>query len=158
MSLPQDPSLFMSAQQLETFLKQQIPITQSFGIKVTRVEEAIVEIHAPLAANRNHLGTAFGGSLSAVLILTGYAWLYHILAKRGHSCHVIIKNCQTSYLKPVTGDLRALCEAPPVTDYEHFAAVFAKKGRAKITLESRIVLPNGATACSAVAEFVAVKS
>ena len=148
----------MSADQLEQFLKQQIPISAAFAVKVLRAEESVVEIEAPLGPNHNHLGTAFGGSLSAILILTGYAWLYHILAKRGHSCHVILKNCHTDYLRPVAQDLRAICSAPPKADYDHFTTAFEKKGRARIQLESRIVLVSGETACKATAEFVAQKS
>ena len=51
---------------LEAFLHEKIPLTRAMGLRVAESSAARLVLEAPLAANVNHLGTAFGGSLHAL--------------------------------------------------------------------------------------------
>lgn len=147
----------MTAMELENFLKEQIPITLAIGVHVVSADDARVEITCPLSVNHNHLGTAFGGSLAAVAILAGYAWIFRALITRGHDVHVVLKSTSIDYLKPVEEDLRAVCEAPPAPEFEKFVSTFERKGLARLTLRSVIETASG-VACSLTGEFVAKRS
>ena len=66
----------------ERFLHEQIPLTQSMGVTLESYDGTQLVVTAPLEPNHNHLGTAFGGSLSALTTLTGYAMLWLELGDR----------------------------------------------------------------------------
>lgn len=127
----------------EAFLHEQIPITQAMGVKVTRYDEGGLELTAPLAANHNHLGTAFGGSLSAVATLAGYALLWLLLGDRG--VHVVVREGHISYKHPVEGEIRAVCRAPEAARLEAFQKAFQHAGKAR--LELTVTVEHGGRAC-----------
>ena len=144
----------MTISELEKFLHQQIPISQALGVKVLRADQQQVELHCPLTPNRNHLGTAFGGSLAAVAILAGYTWIFQECERRGHQVHILLKHTEIKYEKPVSEDLRAICKAPAKEDFENFLKTFEKKGLARLHLTSEIHTAQG-LACLLKGEFVA---
>ena len=154
--LPNHQDLDLSqARDLEIFLSDQIPLTSTLGVRVIHCDETRVELTCPLHPNRNHLGTAFGGSLATLAILASYAWLFRTLWIRGEKrVHVVLKSSHMDYLRPVPEDLRAICLAPSSDDFERFLEVFDKKGRARIQLASTIETTSG-TACRLSGEFVA---
>ena len=147
----------MNSSQLEKFLSDQIPLTKALGVEVREANSTQAVLFAPLEPNRNHLGTAFGGSLAATLILAGYTWLYSYLEQEGHASHVLLKGSQTNYLHPVEQDFIISCRAPAETELNMFMEAFIRKGVARIFLESEIVTDYGRSATFR-GEFVAKKS
>lgn len=143
---------------LETFLHEQIPLAKALGVSVVEANDLRAEVRCPLAPNINHLGTAFGGSLSAMLILAGYTWLYQAMESRGFKCHVILRRSEVDYREPVDHDFAAIARGPSEEDLEKFLQTYKKKGRARIALETEIFTEkNGAkvVACHLQGEFVA---
>jgi thioesterase domain-containing protein len=145
--------VIMTIPDLEHFLFDQIPLVQVMGVKIVEVNSQRSEIQAPLEQNRNHLGTAFGGSLHSMMVLSGYLWLFQNLDELGHKSHVVLAKSTAEYLKPVTGLICATCEAPDQMAYQKFLFTFEAKGRARIALNSRIK-----NHCVLVADFVAIKA
>lgn len=124
------------------------------GVTVEPCDDAAFVLTAPLAVNRNHLGTAFGGSLSAIATLAGYGMLW--LQLGDPDAHIIIKSSSISYLLPVRGEIRAICRPPTPHALASFLATFSRKGKARIRLEVAIV--EGGQDCVLFSgEFVAVK-
>ena len=128
----------MDNKTLTDFLFEKIPLTKSLGIQVRLASREKVEIWAPLAPNHNHLGSAFGGSLSALLILGGYTWLYHFMESEGHRVHVILKSQKTDYMGPVESDFLVTCTPPSKEELTRFMDSFLRKGVGRIQLESKI--------------------
>ncbi len=147
----------MTATELENFLYKQIPISKALGARVARADLSVVEITAPLPTNINHLGTAFGGSLNAILVLAGYTWLFQLLEGENPHSHVILKTGHTEYLRPVKEDIRALCFAPEADELDRFLRTFRKRGKSRITLKA-VVLTMEGEACRFTGEFVAQSS
>lgn len=116
----------------ERYLHEKIPLTRAMGVRVTRFDDEKLVITAPLAANHNHLGTAFGGSLGAIATLAGYALLWLELDDR--DSHIVIKSSSVQYRHPVTGDIRAVCKRLDQTQLEAFRTKFARTGKAGIEL------------------------
>lgn len=116
----------------ERFLHEQIPITKAMGVEVAVCDETQLMLTAPLEANHNHLGTAFGGSLSAIATLAGYGLLWIQLADR--SAHIVVKSSSIQYHVPVRGEIRATCMAPDLEILSAFKTRFQKKGKARIRL------------------------
>lgn len=120
----------------EEFLHAQIPLSQAMGVQVESYDDDQLILTAPLAANHNHLGTAFGGSLSALATLSGYSLLWLELEDR--KAHIVVHSSAIRYHHPVTGNLRALCQRPDKSVLTDFKTRFAKTGKARITLQVSI--------------------
>lgn len=144
----------MNKHDLETLLFSQIPLSTFMKVKVLEVNDQRVSLECDLQPNHNHIGTAFGGSLSTMMIFAAYCQLYKIINGDGH---VILKSCSMDYIIPVAENLVAVCETPSLEDIETFQNGFNRKGKSKIELESKIVLSDGRTACTMKAELVGVK-
>src|SRR5919109_4586378 len=98
------------ARQIQELLHTKIPITRAMGVRVEDYDGERLTLSAPLEANVNHLGTAFGGSLHALAVLSGYGLLW--LELKDTDCHIVIRRSSISYERPVRGELRATCVRP----------------------------------------------
>jgi len=139
---------------LEKFLHEKIPLTIAMGVQVVECNDARLVLTAPLEPNRNHLQTAFGGSLHALATLSGYSLLWSLL--REPDAHIVIRESTIRYERPVRGPLRAVCSSPSLVELERFRRDYARKGKARITLEA-VVEEDGRPAVLFQAVFVALK-
>lgn len=139
--------------ELEVYLKEKIPMSAALGLKIVKADDNEVEVFAPLFPNRNHLGTAFGGSLNSILLLTCYSWLFRTLKQKGYDDHIVLKSSQIRYYHPVNRDIRAICRAPSQQELHKFMQAFEKKGRARIELTASVQLDTR-VACELTGEFV----
>lgn len=145
----------MRATDLQELLHQQIPMAHALQVKVANLTSDMVELTAPLAPNGNHMGTAFGGSLGAIAILSCYAWLFNRLDDGGKECHVLIKSSHMDYIKPVTGDLHARCVFKNEAEIERVLQQFSRKGTARLYLEAEVIDAQKQVLCHFRGEFVA---
>lgn len=146
----------MDTEELEKFLKKEIPLTAYLGLKVISHGTDKVELRAPLHPNHNHMGTAFGGSLSTMMILAGYTWLYQAMHERNQTVHVILQSQNVEFFTPVQEDIRAICLPPEQSVLEEFFRLYDRKGLARISLHTFIEIAGG-KAASMKGEFVAQK-
>lgn len=120
----------------ERFLHEQIPLTLAMGVTLESYDGTQLVVTAPLEPNHNHLGTAFGGSLSALATLTGYAMLW--LQLGDHKAHIVIRESTIRYKHPVRGTLRAVCLRPEDVTLATFRQQFARTGKAHVRLQVRL--------------------
>jgi thioesterase domain-containing protein len=129
-----------TAQSLETVLHQDIPLTRDMGVTVISWQEHQLRLHLPLAPNINHKSTLFGGSLYCGAVLAGWGWLYLRLKEAGiEDGHIVIQDGQISYPLPVKCDGVAICDAPDDATWERFVKMYERRGRARLSLSTRIV-------------------
>src|ERR1700728_5131624 len=95
-------------------------LARHIGVIVESADDAAVVLRAPLAPNANYKGTAFGGSLYSLAVLTGWAWVTRYLAARGVSVDAVIQESNTRFLIPVEGELRASAAAPCAVQIDKF--------------------------------------
>jgi len=127
-------------QSMETYLHEHIPITAHFGIKMTAFEQGTIRLRAPLAANINHRDTAFGGSLSSIGILAGWSIIHFTLTGMGLPSRIVIQNSSTSFTDPGDADFDAIASLPDEIAWMRFCNMLKRKGRARITLPSKIII------------------
>jgi len=142
-----------SAADLEQYLHEKIPLTVAMSVHVAECTDHGLVLTAPLAPNRNHLGTAFGGSLHTLATLSGYSLLWWLL--RTPEAHIVIRESHIRYDKAVTGELRAVCRAPAAEALAAFRRDFARKGKARLQL-SAVIEQNGEAAVQFTGMFVAI--
>ena len=96
-------------------------------------------LRAPLAPNANFKGTAFGGSLYSLAVLTGWAWVTRYLAARGVAADAVIQESSMRFLSPVKGELRASAAAPSAAQIDKFRKMLQRAGRGRIRLRVEII-------------------
>jgi len=129
-----------ASEYLQTVLHHDIPLTAEMGLKVLEWSEQQLSLHLPLAPNVNHKSTMFGGSLYCGAVLAGWGWLHLRLKEEGITDgHIVIQEGQISYPLPVTGDAVAICPAPEAAVWNRFVAMYRRYGRARLTLDTRIL-------------------
>jgi len=124
---------------LQQVLHRDIPLTREMGLEVLGWQQQCLRLQLPLAPNVNHKSTMFGGSLYCAAVLAGWGWLHLRLRELGiDDGHIVIQEGQVSYPLPVNGAAVACCPAPEDQAWERFLALYRRRGRARLTLETRV--------------------
>ncbi len=69
----------MTAAQMTQFLHKEIPLCQFMQLSVDKLSGMNIEASAPIAPNINLHQSGFAGSLYALAVATGWAFIYHFL-------------------------------------------------------------------------------
>ncbi len=77
--------------EINQHLHEQIPMTSQMGILVKSFSTDEVLATAPLAANINHQQSAFGGSIAALGIVTGFVAIWGNLKLRKIQAELVIQ-------------------------------------------------------------------
>ena len=123
---------------LQNRIVGEFSLAKHIGIIVESADDAAVVLRAPLELNANYKGTAFGGSLYSVAVLTGWAWVTRYLAARGLAADAVIQESSVRFLSPVQGELRARTAAPPEAQIDKFRKMLQRAGRGRIRLRVEI--------------------
>src|ERR1700679_3599309 len=86
---------------LQNRIVGEFSLAKHIGIIVESADDAAVVLRAPLELNANYKGTAFGGSLYSVAVLTGWAWVTRYLAARGVAADAVIQESSVRFPAPV---------------------------------------------------------
>lgn len=123
---------------LEKYLHSNIPLSKAMAVTVKKISEVGITLSAPLAPNINHRDTVFGGSASALAILSAWALLFVKLRDAGITSRVVIQKNNIHYQKPIVGDFIAVAEAPDALEWSRFIAILKRKKRARICVKARL--------------------
>lgn len=128
----------MNKLEVQEYLYENIPLTKLMKIEIEEYSEKEVALSSPLSINRNHKGTAFGGSL--VTILTTNCWLmaFRHFKDIDPSCHIVIAKSEVDYLRPVTKDFVSKCQ---ITDFDEVGKAieyYKRKGKTRLNLVATI--------------------
>jgi len=125
---------------LENKLHNEIPLTKFMDLKITKYDEKELITIAPLNKNINDKGTAFGGSLATLTIISGWSicWLISKELEINSENLVVIKN-EHSYRKPVTKELICHTKRPTKDEIENLKNKLLLKKSASIKISSQII-------------------
>lgn len=146
----------MTKTEIEQYLYKHIPITKALGVKAVAFSQGEVKFEAPLSKNINHRSTAFGGSISSLLITTCWSYLRLLLDEIQPIPRIVIGRSETKYLKPISSDFTAKLMMPAQQDVALFMETFQRFGKARIELSATIE-QEGDLAAKFQGNFVAIK-
>lgn len=106
------------------------------AVEVKTASPQGVLLVAPLAPNINHRDTVFGGSASAVAILSAWALLHVSLLDANIKARLVIQKNTMSYDLPMPGDFTAEAATPAPEKWQRFLATLSKHKRARISIQS----------------------
>lgn len=139
---------------LESLWAGGIPLAGAMQVEIRALDHEMLTLAAPLAPNRNQMGSAFGGSLQGLAMLAGWG-VTLIAAGADGAGHVVVSSCQMRFLAPVSGELVAAAVTPSAGATTAFRIALAEKGRARLTVPVAIQGPGGNIAARFVGEYVA---
>jgi thioesterase domain-containing protein len=144
----------MTPAALESYLHAHIPLSRAMGVTVRAISNDGVTLAAPLAPNINHRETVFGGSASAVAILSAWCLLHVRLNSANQPSRLVIQRNSMDYLAPMAGDFTAISALEPEQDWDRFMRTLARRGMARIGVGA-VLNCNGVMAGRLSGEFVA---
>ncbi|HEX3846882.1 MAG TPA: YiiD C-terminal domain-containing protein [Steroidobacteraceae bacterium] len=131
---------------LESRIIGEFPIAKHLGICVESAGDHAVVLRAPLPANANDKGTAFGGSLYSVAVLAGWGWVTCHLAARDRDCEVVIQESTMRFLAPCEGELHARAIAPSEADLDRLFKMLKRAGRGRVPVRVEVGRPHALVA------------
>lgn len=133
----------MTLDELTAYLHARIPVTRSLGAVAVLYDGTRLRLAAPLAPNVNQQGTAFGGSMSALAIVAGWALLHLKLRERGIENRLVIQRSTLDFEAPVDGDFTATATLPAAAQWERFLLTLERHGRARVKVAAAVGRASG---------------
>jgi thioesterase domain-containing protein len=130
---------------LQAYLHAHIPLVHHMQVQVESWTLAGLTLCAPLAANINHEGTAFGGSLESLAMLAcwGMAWL---LLEHEPAVHIVVAESRMRFLQPVTDTLHAYCPMLAEAVQQTFLDTLHRRHKVRIELHASLIQGDGVCA------------
>ncbi|WP_417597379.1 YiiD C-terminal domain-containing protein [Oceanospirillum sp.] len=119
-------------------VKASIPLVNHLGLNRVTFENNEVCFHVSLSPNLNDKGTGFGGSISSLCTLAGWALTTLLLIEADLERSAVVKTGTIDFFAPVTSDFVVRCFCP---DPEGSAALIDQvqsKGRGRLPIVAEI--------------------
>ena len=123
-------------QAIQAYLYEQIPLSEAMEVRVVEIRNNLVILAAPLQPNINHRSTVFGGSASALAILSAWTLINFRLQSKGIKTKLVIQKNTMSYDKPITSDFEAVCYLNESETWARFIKILQRKKKSRITVNS----------------------
>jgi thioesterase domain-containing protein len=137
----------------EERIHREIPISKYMQVRVVSAKADRFELAAPLEPNRNHEGTAFGGSVSSLALLSCWSLVTQTLDQvPGRFDYVVVQDSTMDYVTPISAEFSATSSYS--SSVARFLTTLKKHGRARVQLSAEIVC-QGIVCATLSARFVA---
>lgn len=135
-----------------------MPPVRAMDLRVDRLDGDRLVLFAPLAANVNDKGCAFGGSLASVMTLSAWGLATLQLRAAGfHDAEVYVQDSQLRYLAPLYDNLYGESRLADDQDWNHFIQAYRQRGKARARLFAEVRTADGTLASSFEGRFVALR-
>jgi thioesterase domain-containing protein len=123
---------------LQHTMHLEIPLTRALGVRVVAYDHAGLGLSAPLAPNINDKGTAFSGSLNAIITLAGWGLIWLLLQEQRLGGAIVIQDSAIKYLRPVRSDFVARASIPERGEIKRFQFMLHRHKRARLSIQAEI--------------------
>jgi len=148
-------SLEEALQELREYCRGMPPVA-AMQVEVEGMRGDALRLTAPLSANVNDKGNAFGGSLTSLMTVAGWGLVTLKLRLAGLKAEVYVADSQIRYLAPLYGDLVAEAVFAEGQAWDLFIDTLEQRGRARILVDARVLLPEGGLATMLSGRYVAI--
>jgi thioesterase domain-containing protein len=148
-------SVEAALQTLRDYCRSMPPVA-AMQVDVAGYDGERLRFTAPLSANVNDKGTAFGGSLTSLMTVTGWGLVTLRLQLAGLKAEVYVADSAIRYLAPLYADLEAEAVFAPDESWDVFLETLRQRGRARIQVQAQVTLPEGGIAATLTGRFVAI--
>ena len=148
-------SLEEALQELREYCRGMPPVA-AMQVEVEGMRGDALRLTAPLSANVNDKGNAFGGSLTSLMTVAGWGLVTLKLRVAGLKAEVYVADSQIRYLAPLYDDLVAEAVFAEGQAWDLFVDTLVQRGRARIQVDARVLLPEGGLATMLSGRYVAI--
>lgn len=145
----------MDRERLQEYLHAHIPLSAAMSAQVLEAGPDGVLLEAPLEPNLNHRDTAFGGSVSALAILAGWALVHVRLRAAGTSARTVIQRSEVSFREPVEDAFQARALPCDPAGWSRFLRTLQRWRRARLAVRVE-VLCHGRVVGTMAGEYVSL--
>lgn len=142
-------------QELREYCRGMPPVA-AMQVEVEVMHGDALRLTAPLSANVNDKGNAFGGSLTSLMTVAGWGLVTLKLRLAGLKAEVYVADSQIRYLAPLYDDLVAEAVFAEGQAWDLFVDTLVQRGRARIQVDARVLLPEGGLATTLSGRYVAI--
>lgn len=132
-----------------------MPPVAAIALRLVGYEHGRLRLHAPLSANINDKGSAFGGSLTSLMTLAGWSLVSLHVAEARLQAEVFVAQSEVRYRAPLYADLEAAAWLAEGESVDAFLQNLRSGGKARLHVLSEVVLPDGGIACAGRSRFSA---
>jgi len=126
--------------EIQNKIHTQIPMTKLMQVELKTLDDIKLITTAPLNININDKGTAFGGSLNTLTIISSWCMAYYISKKFNiNDSSIVISKNETKFLRPVTKDIICNTFVPQKDELSQLKLSLDKKSRGSIIINAQIV-------------------
>lgn len=151
-----DDRIAAALAQLALHLRKMPPVA-ALAVRPLAFDGRALKLAAPLAANINDKGCAFGGSLCGMMTLAAWGWVTLHLQLAGLAAEVFVADSQVKYIAPLYEDLVAEAAPVEVDAFAAFADTLQRHGKARIQMRARVPMRAGGEAAVLSGRFVAMR-
>ena len=126
------------AQALDVFLNKHLPLARAAQVKIDAYDGENLQVSAPLEANINDKGTAFGGSLYNLCVIAAWGMTDLKAKQLSLTGDIVVAKGEINYLRPLRSRLVAKAFAPDESMLEKALHSYAAKGRAVFTIHVEV--------------------
>ena len=148
-------SLEEALQELREYCRGMPPVA-AMQVEVEGMRGDALRLTAPLSANVNDKGNAFGGSLTSLMTVAGWGLVTLKLRVAGLKAEVYVADSQIRYLAPLYDDLVPEAVFAEGQAWDLFVDTLVQRGRARIQVDARVLLPEGGLATTLSGRYVAI--
>ena len=123
---------------LQAYLHDPIPLSRAMQAAVISVTPGALTLQAPLAPNINHRDTVFGGSASALAILSAWSLVHTRLTAEGLTARLVIQSNVVHYDQPIAGTFQSTARLADAGDWARFVAMFTRRGKGRIMVKAAL--------------------
>lgn len=120
-------------------LHEDIPLTKDMSMQIVSFNNNQLKVQAPLTQNINDKGSVFGGSSSALMIIS--AWSLIKLSCEAHNIQadIVIHKNETIWNKPLYSDLHIIAEFAESYDFNEIKGKIKQGKHQRITCRIKLV-------------------
>ena len=133
-----------------------MPPVRALALRLDGYDGTRLRLAAPLTANINDKGNAFGGSLASVMTLSAWALVSVKLEEADVVADVYVQDSALRYLTPLYDDLLAEASLAPGQSWDEAIATFAQRGKVRLQMQACIRSSEGHLCCTLEGRFVAL--
>jgi len=128
---------------MQNYVTRSVPMAGKMGLKLKALDDQGVRFHVPLRPNRNHIGTAFGGTLVAAQAVACWTWLTWALedagvGRRDKDFTIVIESCVHKFRSPVCQDFEIISQAPRPRRWQALVKALKGSGKVRLVMRARV--------------------
>jgi thioesterase domain-containing protein len=126
-------------EQLQNLLYKDIPLTKDMGLELIKFNGNVLQAIAPLSNNINDKGSVFGGSSSALMIITAWSLIKLNCEKNNIDADIVIHKNSTVWHKASYEDLLMNARFDREYDFKEIKSIIDGKRHQRITCNIELV-------------------